>query len=144
MPIVNLSKKQLMEDARVEWSEEDNCFTAYCPTWDIAIGTGMSKDSAMEMLSEMLDDCLEDLAQNKVAELSTPKPVGRPALGRETFNTKLRPEVKDFLKKAAKAQKISAGEFIERLIALQFETVPNPQRRKGDALFLNNTKDVWI
>ena len=133
-----------MEDARVEWSEEDNCFTAYCPTWDIAIGTGMSKDSAMEMLSEMLDDCLEDLAQNKVAELSTPKPVGRPALGRETFNTKLRPEVKDFLKKAAKAQKISAGEFIERLIALQFETVPNPQRRKGDALFLNNTKDVWI
>ncbi len=133
-----------MEDARVEWSEEDNCFTAYCPSWDIAIGTGMSKDSAMEMLSEMLDDCLEDLAQNKVAELSKPKPVGRPALGRETFNTKLKPEIKDFLKKAAKANKISAGEFIERLIALQFENVPNPQHRKGDVLFLNNTKDVWI
>ena len=133
-----------MEEARVEWSEEDNCFAAYCPSWDIAIGTGLCKDSAMEMLSEMLDDCLEDLAQNKVAELSKPKPVGRPALGRETFNTKLRPEVKDFLKKAAKAQKISAGEFIERLIALQFENVTNPQRRKGDALFLNNTKDVWI
>jgi predicted RNase H-like HicB family nuclease len=144
MPIVNPSKKQLMEDARVEWSEEDNCFTAYCPSWDIAIGTGMSKDSAMEMLSEMLDDCLEDLAQNKVAELSKPKPVGRPALGRETFNTKLKPEIKDFLKKAAKANKISAGEFIERLIALQFENVPNPQHRKGDVLFLNNTKDVWI
>ena len=141
---MNPSKKQLMEEALIEWSEEDNCFTAYCPSWDIAIGTGMSKDAAMEMLSGMLDDCLEALSQNKVAEVSKPKPVGRPALGRETFNTKLRPDVKAFVKKTAKAHKISAGEFIERVITLQFENVPNPQRRKGDALFINNTKDVWI
>jgi predicted RNase H-like HicB family nuclease len=139
---MNPSKKQLMEEALIEWSEEDNCFTAYCPSWDIAIGTGMSKDSAMEMLSEMLDDCLEDLAQDKVAELSKPKPVGRPALGRETFNTKLRPDVKEFIKKTAKANKISAGELIERVITLQFENVPNPQRRKSDALYIINTSEL--
>ncbi len=148
MPIVNLSKKQLMEDARVEWSDEDNCFTAYCPSWDIAIGTGMSKDSAMEMLAEMLDDCLDALAQDKVAEVSKPKPVGRPALGRETFNTKLKPEFKALLKKVAKAENISAGEYIEQLIMETYERIcvdnsPNFQLRKVDTFLSNKNKDVF-
>jgi hypothetical protein len=108
------------------------------------VGVGDTPEEAVQIFKEMLPDALNDLKAGKWHLNSTPKPVGRPALGRETFNTKLKPEIKDFLKKAAKANKISAGEFIERLIALQFENVPNPQRRKGDALFLSNTKDVWI
>ena len=139
---MKLNKKTILAEMIV--FKEDDDYIAKHPDWDYVVGVGDTPEEAVQIFKEMLPDALNDLKAGKWHLNSTPKPVGRPALGRETFNTKLKPEIKDFLKKAAKAHKISAGEFIERLIALQFENVPNPQRRKGDALFLNNTKDVWI
>jgi len=138
---MKLSKKTILSEMIV--FKEGDDYIAKHPDWDYVVGVGDTPEEAVQIFKEMLPDALSDLKADKWHLNSKPK-AGRPPLGRETFNTKIKPDIKDFLKKAAKANKISAGEFIERVITLQFENVPNPQRRKGDALFLNNTKDVWM
>ncbi len=145
---MKLNKKTILAEMIV--FKEDDDYIAKHPDWDYVVGVGDTPEEAVQIFKEMLPDALNDLKAGKWHLNSTPKPVGRPALGRETFNTKLRPEVKEFIKKTAKANKISAGELIE-FMTLQFENESNQQRRKSDAFMTyqrehlqdSSTQGLW-
>jgi predicted RNase H-like HicB family nuclease len=57
----------------VRYSEEEECFVAECPSWDIAVGTGETLEDAVNMLHEMLEECKKDLENGKIHPLSMPK-----------------------------------------------------------------------
>ena len=114
---MKLNKKTILREMIV--FKEDDDYVAKHPDWDYVVGVGETAEEAIQIFKEMLPDALADLKAGKWHPSSTPK-VGRPPLGRDSFNTRLLPTAKAFLKELAKSQGVSAGVLIEQFLVEKY------------------------
>lgn len=101
----------IRKTAILQWSDEDEGYVIRSPLCRGVVACGDTKEEAQELFEDMLTEYYEDYKAGRLSPLI----VGRPPKNKESFNTRLDPEIKAALSSAAKGMGISSGELIEYL-----------------------------
>jgi hypothetical protein len=109
-----LKKEAIFETVACWWSNEDMCFVARSSLFPRVLGTGDTKEIALQDFRDVVDDVYEHITTGNVQGYDKR---GRPAKGGIDFHVQVRPETKQFIDKFGTNLDISKGEVIDYLVS---------------------------
>jgi predicted RNase H-like HicB family nuclease len=109
-----MDKEKILKATTTRWDKESQAYVVESPELISVIGVGDTKEEAMMEFRAHLN--LQYKAYKEGRHGMFPRKVGRPALGRVSLTTRLKPDIKEALEQLAKLHHKSQGEIIEILI----------------------------
>ena len=105
-----IKKSTIRKTAVCWWSDEDESYLVMSPLFDRLAADGETKQAALKMYDEMLEEAYEDLLHNKVAGYDAK---GRPAKNGINVHMAIKPDSKATLSSLAIELGVSQGENVD-------------------------------
>jgi predicted RNase H-like HicB family nuclease len=105
-----IKKSTIRKTAVCWWSDEDESYLVMSPLFDRLAADGETKQAALKMYDEMLEEAYEDLLHSKVAGYDAK---GRPAKNGINVHMAIKADSKETLSSLATELGVSQGEIVD-------------------------------